>query len=190
MPKGHDGIFHVGWHHLVWAAFAALIAAGTGRTLDDVIRDFFVDKIGVQHIWPPGWSADLVWLAIGLLIFVGMLLLNKRREEPAPVQIHQYFGSSPTQASTPTPSTGEKPRSINRDQKGRNEEALELAICEKVEAEVQMAITEAKNAPRLQERQNAINSDVKREHLQRWAVFYKSVDIEIDYFIIPLLTKS
>jgi len=187
MPQGHDGIFHGAWHHVVWAAFTALIAAGTGRTLDDVIRDFFINNIGVQHIWPPGWSADLVWLAIGLSIFGGMLLLKKRREEPAPVQIHQYFGSLPGQAVAPPAAAEEKPKSISRDVK--DIEVRERAICERVEAEVRTAIRDARTTSRTREHQNAINNNVGRENFQRGAVFNKSIDIEIDYYILPLLKK-
>jgi hypothetical protein len=71
----------------------------------------------------------------------------------------------------------------------RNVKRLEQAICEKVEAEVKVAVREAGSAPKSQEHVAAIESNIKRELFQRYAVFSKSMDIEIDYFLMPLLTK-
>jgi hypothetical protein len=89
---------------------------------------------------------------------------------------------TPTVASTA--STEERPRPIHR-----NLEALEQAICKKVEAEIQIAIREAKTAAKSQEHVTAINANIKREYLQRGSVFHKSIDIEIEHYLLPLLTK-
>ncbi|MBV8453879.1 MAG: hypothetical protein JOZ29_16640, partial [Deltaproteobacteria bacterium] len=83
----------------------------------------------------------------------------------------------------------------------RDKEALERAICERVEAEVHTSYRkaryslygEARNAPHTQELQSAVDANIKREYLDAEAVFIMSKDLRLDYYrnyyLVPLWKK-
>jgi hypothetical protein len=122
------------------------------------------------QIWPTWWSPRWIPAALGVSIFVGGLFWGNRRnsqhEDRAPLVpqqiVYQYFGSSPTQAVAPAASTVEKPTPISRDI-----ELSERDICEKVEAEIKIAVREAGSAPKSKKHRAAINTNINREHMQR-----------------------
>jgi hypothetical protein len=201
MAQGHGSHYR---DHVIWSAVIGCLVAATGVSLEEWFSDFF-REIGVHEffvqIWPTGWSPHLLPAALGAsIVVVGLLLANRRNsqrhdERALPVP-HQNVTANPQQHVTvnvgspwtptvaSTASTEERPRPIHR-----NLEALEQAICKKVEAEIQIAIREAKTAAKSQEHVTAINANIKREYLQRGSVFHKSIDIEIEHYLLPLLTK-
>jgi hypothetical protein len=64
---------------------------------------------------------------------------------------------------------------------------LERAICEKADVARGIAIREFERAPKSKEHIAAIAANIDREEFQRYSVFYRSLNIQIEYYVIPLL---
>jgi hypothetical protein len=200
MPQAHGGHFR---YHVIWSALIGFIVAIGGGSLEALFTEFF-EKIGVHdffvQIWPTGWSPRWIPAALGVSIFVGGLFWgNRRNSQPsgdrALPETHQNVkvnpqqtvtvtvGSPWTQAVAPAASTEEKPRPINRDID------VERAICEKVEAEIPSLIREARNRTGSQEYIDALNNNINRDLYQRFDVFWKSLNLRVQYYLPPLLER-
>ena len=103
---------------------------------------------------------------------------------PTPQQVEKYIEAAARAVNASMGGSNNADPSAARDLK-----LLELAICEKTDAAFSKAIRESKYAPKTKEHIAAIAANVERKECLRFAVFHKSLEIGIDYFVIPLVKE-